>query len=395
MNSGLGAGVNADGFVRVAPDSAAEGTGTWTFAGWALDRADSQRVQEDDWIKNTISGNLRLFAIWKPPVYKVTFKMDGGVLPGGSSDDVIYGDIPANQGFTSSGKSIPRPTKNGYILSGWDWYRVNGPTENDRTLDSDFTFESPIIQDMVAIAKWDTFQAKSYSYKVWYLTNDPGATRESGDGWVSEEISGELGTNANPPAGLDGISDYTHILGCKFFSNQKYPEGTTLLLGAESFDGYIPYNGNAAIELNLGENYREDATDNEDAGNTRYVAYFYYNKAVMKKYTIQFQPVSSDGRDDGDVLDDIKQEGETDRAYFTPNEETFEALRNAGYQLVQVDENGDVIKGADGKPIAAKNVGDLKDFIDAQNEKFAGLADGALWKLFSRLCRFPIQSIMG
>lgn len=356
-NKGLGEGVNSSGYARVVPNSAVDGTGIWDFGGWALDRVGSEKLEEGDW-KDAVTGDLRLFAMWEEPGYKVTFKLEGGIVPGGGTADVVYTNIRANQGFTSSGNSIPRPIKNGYILSGWDWYK-DGTT---LTPVDDFTFETPVIQDMVAVARWTTFQAKNYNYKIWYLTNDPDAVRKTGEGWISASESGNPGRDNKPPAGLK--SGYSYVLGCEFFSRQKYPEGTSLLLGAKGFDGYIPYNGNATIELKA-EN------PNASAGNTGYIAYFYYDKVQTKKYEIYFQPVKiSDGSVDGGVLADILQKGETDKAYFTPSEESFQALKEAGYQLVQMNEDGTVVM-EDGKPKAAQSFADLKDFIEEKNQEFA------------------------
>lgn len=356
-NKGLGEGVNSSGYARVIPNSAVDGTGVWKFGGWALDRVGSEKMESADW-NNAVTGDLRLFAMWEAPGYKVTFKMEGGVDPKEGSADVVYTNIPANQGFTSSGNSIPRPIKNGYILSGWDWYKDGTTLEPAE----DFTFETPITQDMVAIAQWSTFRAKNYNYKVWYLTNDPGAVRKTGEGWIPASESGSPGRDSKPPAGL--ASGYKYVLGCEFFNRQKYPEGTSLLLGAKGFEGYIPYNGNATIEL-------KEENPNASAGNTGYVAYFYYDKVQTKKYEIRFQPVKvSDGSTDGNILADILQKGETDKAYFTPSEESFQALKEAGYQLVQMNGDGTVVM-EDGKPKAAHSFSELKDFIEKRNQEFA------------------------
>lgn len=357
-NKGLGESANSNGYARVIPNSAVNGTGIWKFDGWTLDRSNSEKMDDAHW-NDVVSGDLRLFANWEAPNYKVTFKMEGGVVSGGSSADVVYTDICANQGFTSSGNAIPRPIKNGYTLAGWKWYKdgeIPTPVE-------DFTFETPIIQDMVVVADWTVFQAKKYNYKVWYLTNDPDAVRKTGEGWIEEKESGSPGKDTKPPAGLAG-EGYTYVLGCEFFSQQKYPEGTSLLLKAKRFEGYIPYNGNAAIELKKENPY-------DTAGNTNYVAYFYYDKAKMKKYEIRFQPVKiSDGSDDGDLLAGILQEGETDKAYFTPSNESFQALKEAGYQLVQMNRDGTVVMEG-GEPKAARSFGELGDFIEERNQEFA------------------------
>lgn len=298
-NSGTGL---SNGYARTAPNSAENGKGIWTFQGWSLDRA---LTQSEDFT-GTMSGNLRLFANWKEPTYQVRFELEGGALANGSMGPITQDNLRANQGYTSNDNAvIPRPIRNGYTLSGWEWYEEDGTTPV-----ANFTFESPITRNMVARAKWSRSATTVYKYKVWYLTNDPEpVTRKEGEGWLSEQESGTVGSgslNAEVNTG-----NYTKILGCKFFTGQ-YPTGTNLLLGAESFTGYIPYNGNASILL-------EDTNPDATPADTEYVAYFYYNKAVMKKYTIQFQPIRiNDGGNDGAVLDNITQEGGDGSGLFYP-----------------------------------------------------------------------------
>lgn len=355
-----GEGLNS-GYARTAPNSAVDGKGKWTFREWSLDRALTQSAD----FTGTMTGNLRLFANWEEPKYQVTFELAGGVLADGTLGPIEQKNLLANQGYTSNENAdIPRPTRNGYTLTGWDWFEEDG-----RTPVSDFTFETPITRNMVTRAHWETYVTVAYRYKVWYLTNDSGTvTRKENpdgrdEGWIAE---GNPGANDHKLTDLVNTANYNKVLGCRFLEGE-YPEGTKLLLGAESFAGYIPYNGNASILL-------EEANPTATADTTTYVAYFYYNKARMKQYKIQFQPVNLSGSNVGGVLSGITQEGETDKAYFTPSDESFKALREAGYQLVQMNADGSVVM-ENGKPKAAHNVSDLKSFIDEENRQFAGKTD--------------------
>ena len=70
----------------VCPDRADNGTKTWTFKGWALGPAglnmqwtmnnetESEAQAGDSF---AIESNMRLYAIWAAPSYKVTFHLSG------------------------------------------------------------------------------------------------------------------------------------------------------------------------------------------------------------------------------------------------------------------------------------------------------------------------------
>lgn len=254
-----------NGYARTAPNSAADGKGIWTFQGWSLDRALSQSAD----FTGTMSGNLRLFANWTEPTYQVTFDLAGGVLADGATGPIVEEGLLANQGYTSNEKAdIPRPTRNGFTLSGWKWFEEDGVTEV-----SNFTFETPITRNMAAVAQWTTYAEDPYQYKVWYLTNDTDpVTRREGEGWIDEQESGTPGNHTQN--GAVNTTNYNKVLGCKFITG-RFPKGINLLLGAERFEGYLPYNGNASILLG-------DSNPDATAADTQYVAYFYYNKARIQ-----------------------------------------------------------------------------------------------------------------
>ena len=373
-NTPLQGVVDASGYVRVAPDSAANGTGIWQFNGWNLDRAGTTEMTEAAWA-GSVSGNLRLFADWEAPVYRVKFDLNGGIY--NNSVNFAEQEVSANQGYTSSGKPIPRPLRNGYVLQDWEWYPADETADGlvikeGASAISGFGFENPITQNMVAVAQWKGVTKDAYNYKVWYLTDDASVTnpvsRPAGitGQWLDSRSWGTPGTDADPPSGLV-TTDFTNILGCQYFTNQDYPADTNLLVGALNIEGYIPVKANAAIELDLTKN-------GTAANDTQNVAYFYYRKVQTKSYKIEFKLLDGSG---SNGLDQITQTGTTSEAYFTPSESSFQALKAAGYQLAVLDQAGNVKLDGNGKPIAAKSYTDLQEFIEAENGKFAAAADGS------------------
>lgn len=355
--------LNSKNHTRLAPDSAEDGKGAWTLYCWSLDRS-----SKDDmgWPEGRVTGNMRVYAQWTPPAYRVKFDLNGGSCDGNKEFDIQT--VKANQGYTSSGNPIPRPVWDGHTLEGWTWYtaKEEASTEGDLTAnvaDDSFNFERPIIQNMVVKANWSSVPEETYNYKIWYLTDEADAgSPEQPEGlsgqWLSPDQWGELGADANRPDG-----NFTHILGCQYFGKQDCSAGADLFLTAASIGGYIPIKASTTLTLDKNKN-------GTGAADTENVAFFYYTKSHIKTYQIRFQPFDKTG-EDGILY--TSEKTAADGVYLTPSEADVQKLKNMGYQLVLMDASGNAIL-ENGQPQAARSYLELTDFIDRENTRFANLA---------------------
>lgn len=358
-------GLNKEGYTRLSPDSAVDGKGKWTCEYWSLDRSGSGVMKDDDW-NRMVTGNLRVFAQWTPPQYKVKFDFDGGSYNGKETFPIQT--VNANVGYTSSGKPIPSPTKTGYVFSGWTWYEGKETgTDSDLTEGperKDFTFETPITRNMVLKAKWISSAKTTYNYKIWYLTDASDAsivTKPSGveGAW----LAGNYGT----PQPDSEHTDYSHVLGCQYVGGKELPENTDLHLAAVAIPGYIPVKVSATLALDTAKNGTGPA-------DTENVTCFYYQKSRVKTYTVRYQLWDKEG-DEG-ILDKFTiHRVVANSTYFTPGKGSWQTLRDAGYYLVQMDEHGKVQMNGSG-PVAAGSYEDLEDFINSEVTRYNSKPEG-------------------
>lgn len=183
-----GTAVNSADF-PVCPGRAENGTRVWKFAGWYLSPFGSRSMK---WEENSrtpvvIGGNLRLYANWEKPAYRVEFDWNGGsILPEEDQDEeeLKNQSISANRSLVEDGQ-IPRPVREGYILQGWEithrgevdnggirWIEM---TRTDGAL-PEFFFDEPISKDLKVRAVWTPSGVAEISYTVFYLeesTGDP------------------------------------------------------------------------------------------------------------------------------------------------------------------------------------------------------------------------------
>lgn len=83
----------------------------YTFAGWYTAATNGTKVS--DTTKYTTAGNSILYAQWKIIYYTINYDLNGGTA---STDlSVAYGKYTVN----SPTFTIPNPTKEGYVFSGW------------------------------------------------------------------------------------------------------------------------------------------------------------------------------------------------------------------------------------------------------------------------------------
>lgn len=355
------ASLNGAGYAALVPDSAQGSRGAWEFEGWHLDRAGN--VSADNVWNARVSGNLRVFALWEPPQYQVKFDFDGGTYNGSSSFDIQK--VTANVGYTSSGNPIPSPTKPGYDFAGWTWHESAATSgEPVAGAEIDFNFERPITRDLVLTANWVSNAKQAYRYKIWYLTDDAGAVQADKPAGATGEWLEGSGRGTPHPDASHGA--FTHVLGCQYFDAQELPDNTTLSLVAESIPGYLPAHVGTTLTLK-----NETGTN---AATTENVAYFYYRKSPVKTYKIRYQLYDKTG-EDGIVKRLTTDSFIADDVFFSPTSRAWLTLKAAGYQLVQMDADGNT-KWDDGQPIPARNYLELEDFINARNREFADMNRG-------------------
>ncbi|WDL95644.1 InlB B-repeat-containing protein [Alicyclobacillus sp. ALC3] len=102
----------------------------YVFAGWYTDST----LQNAFSFTTPITGNVTLYAKWTPQQYTVSFNSNGGSSV--SSESVAY---------DSTATAPTTPTKTGYVFAGW---------YTDSTLQSAFSFTTPITGSLTLYAKW-------------------------------------------------------------------------------------------------------------------------------------------------------------------------------------------------------------------------------------------------
>ena len=151
------------------PDDPAAKTG-YTFGGW--NKTDGTAW---DYAKDTVTGDITLYAKWIPNTHKLTFDANGGVVTP-KTKDVTYGELFGE---------LPVPVREGYIFMGW--FDAQGSTQYDATtqLDKD--------ENITLYAKWTLCDHKS-------STKQPNCT----DPAICTECAGTI-----PAIGHDfGTPDY-------------------------------------------------------------------------------------------------------------------------------------------------------------------------------------------
>ncbi|TXK85571.1 InlB B-repeat-containing protein [Paenibacillus sp. N3.4] len=133
----------------------------FTFVGWFLDSA--LKTAYD--FRNPITDDTTLYAKWAKSMNTVTFDSNGGSAV--ESQNVKYKEKATKPGT---------PTKTGYTFEGW---------YGDLDLKSSFDFNTPIIDDVILIAKWTVNR-----YTVTYNSND-------GSSVVSQNVN--YNENASKP----------------------------------------------------------------------------------------------------------------------------------------------------------------------------------------------------
>ena len=298
----------------VCPDRADNGTKPWTFKGWALGPAgvNMQWTMNEDAGSEAQAGdtfaidsNMRLYAIWDAPSYKVTFHLNGGTI-GNSGNDVVE-SVPANRRYTSTEAIIPRPLRAGYTLEGW--YVADGKG-NITSPETAFDFDQAIAEDKHVAAKWSANSTKTFDYTVYYVTDKPLEADKS-----KEQVQIADG-NITP----DGGETY-YVLGKSEQKDQAFNPGSTMAFSAKSQTGYVPNGTSKVLELK-----QPDDT---------YNVIFYYDPIVERQHDVRFVKAGTET----DAAPTVIRRYTTSpyQTVTTPRPADVEMLIGKGYTLVNKD----------------------------------------------------------
>ena len=305
---------SALGSTAVCPDRAENGTKKWTFKGWALGPAgvNMQWTMNEDAGSGeqasetfAIESNMRLYAIWAAPSYKVTFHLNGGTI-GNSGNDVVE-SVPANRRYTSTEAIIPRPVRAGYTLEGWYAADKDGNIASPETA---FDFDQAIAEDKHVAAKWSANSTDTFDYTVYYVTGNPLEADESND---KVQI-------ADGNITLDGGETY-YVLGKSEQKGQVFNAGSTMAFSAKSQAGYVPNGTSKVLVLNQ--------------PNDIYNVIFYYDPIVVRQHDVRFVKAGTETGGTPTVIHQF-----TTNPYqtvTTPRPADVEMLIGKGYTLVNKD----------------------------------------------------------
>ena len=330
----------------VCPDRADNGTKPWTFKGWALGPAgvNMQWTMNEDAGSEAQAGdtfaidsNMRLYAIWDAPSYKVTFHLNGGTIDN-SGDDVVE-SVPANRRYTSTEAIIPRPLRAGYTLEGW--YVADGKG-NITSPETAFDFDQAIAEDKHVAAKWSANSTEKFSYTIYYVTKDP-LDGDEGKDTVQVDENGNITSNS-------GTTYY--VLEKSEQTNQAFNPDSTMAFAAKNQPGYVPVETNKVLVM--------------DQANDTYNVVFCYDPIKSRSHTVRFVEAGTESSDDPTIVDTFKVEA--DQTVATPSPKNVADLLAKGYALVNKNDSDDgyvaVDEAAELKWVNSKGESQEMDTLD-------------------------------
>ena len=305
---------SALGSTAVCPDRAENGTKKWTFKGWALGPAgvNMQWTMNEDAGSGAqasetfaIKSNMRLYAIWAAPSYKVTFHLNGGTI-GNSGNDVVE-SVPANRRYTSTEAIIPRPVRAGYTLEGWYAADKDGNIASPETA---FDFDQAIAEDKHVAAKWSANSTDTFDYTVYYVTGNP----------LEADKSKEQVQIADGNITL-GAGETYYVLGKSVQKGQVFNAGSTMAFSAKSQAGYVPNGTSKVLVLNQ--------------PNDIYNVIFYYDPIVVCQHNVRFVKAGTETGGTPTVIHQFTTSPY--QTVTTPRPADVEMLIGKGYTLVNKD----------------------------------------------------------
>lgn len=137
----------------------------YTFTGWYLDESLTQKL-ESWYLPSTMTGNLDLYAGWKPIVYRITYELDGGTNSRNNPSEYMV----------TTDFVLESPTKDGYDFQGW--YTDSLFKNRIKRIASDTTTG----KDMTLYAKWSV-----HSYRITYMLNGGTNSAENPETYTIED----------------------------------------------------------------------------------------------------------------------------------------------------------------------------------------------------------------
>lgn len=280
--------------LSVCPKRSANGTKPWKFNGWALGPAGVRMMQ---WNAGDgpvlLESNLRLYAVWEAPQYKVTFDWNhGSFINPQDAEQLKEQLIPGNRSFINHGV-IPRPFRDKFMLSGWI-ITARGDAEGNKTETVPnngtyprFLFEQPVTQDLWVKAVWESTQEMELSYTIHYLVQD-------------------TETPVRDPKTVTG----TYLPGTSVWASPEKPT-------KEGYENYIPLTQNQSVVLSADEENK---------------IVFYYAPPLTYQYTVKYNIWNTQ-----ETVLELTEKTDKISLQVYPTKDHIGQLNELGYYVVDIE----------------------------------------------------------
>ncbi len=229
----------------VCPNKSPQGTKPWTFSYWSLGPAGTRTMTwaNDAKANVIVESNLRLYAQWIAPEYKIIFDWNDG-LPIETSQIAPKEQILKGGQSVSANGIIPRLIRNGYTLEGWKIIKCDS---YPNFVGNDYDFNMNLYSDITIQANWKSNNEKVTDYTVRYVTIENGKEIEI--------------------APTKTVQHFHYKQGIEIWEKPIKP---TL----KGYEDYVPVLQNVSFIL------KENADEN--------VLTFYYTTSYQKSYTVRY-----------------------------------------------------------------------------------------------------------
>lgn len=229
----------------VCPDKLPQGTKPWTFSYWSLGPAGTRKMNWTNDAKTNVvvESNLRLYAQWEAPEYKIIFDWNNGVAIEASQIAPKVQILKGGQSLSTNG-IIPRLIRNGYILEGWKIVKCDSYPD---FVGNDYDLNMNLYSDITIQADWKSDNTKITDYSVRYVTIENGKEVEIAPTKI--------------------VRHFHYSQGIKIWEKPVKPT-------VNGYETYVPVLQNDSLIL------KEEASEN--------VLTFYYTISNKKSYTLRY-----------------------------------------------------------------------------------------------------------